>query len=147
MIEALSHTPGYAFRLLSLGLAAFVLGVGGGIIVAYMRGKFPRRLPQREWLLVAAVLILTAGFVAIQIEAVFLNPHAVLLWGNFAFPLGLGLTLFWEITLIQLLTDPMMQRWHRRSARERHDPLPPAGGQVEDERPPPSPERLEKGDE
>lgn len=146
MIEALGHTPGYTFRLLSLGFAAFVLGVGGGIAVAYFRGRFPRRLPQREWLLIAAVLIFVAGYVGIQIEAVFLNPHAVLLWGNLAFPLGLAMTLFWEIVLIQLLTDPMMQRWRRRSRRERHDPLPPAGGQVEDPRPPPSSERLEKGD-
>lgn len=149
MIEAMhasGHTAGYAFRLLSLGFAAFVLGVGGGMAIAYAKGRFPRRLPQREWLLIASVLIFVAGYVAIQIEAIFLNPDAVLLWGNVAFPLGLAMALFWEIVLIQLLTDPMMQRWRRRSQRERHDPLPPAGGQVEDDRSPPSDERLEKGD-
>lgn len=104
------HVPGEAFRLVSIGFAAFVAGVWLGVSWWQMKTGLWRQLERHDALLGAALLTFVLGFTAIQIEAVWYNPRAVLLWGNLLFPVGLALMLAWLMQLVARLA-------HRRDER------------------------------
>lgn len=94
------HIEGEVFRIIATGFAAFVVGTWLAVAWWQLRSGAWKHIERHEAMLGAALLSFIIGYTAIQVEAVWLNQKAVLLWGNLAFPVGMTFMLFWLLQLI-----------------------------------------------
>lgn len=104
MIDAVfhlnAHTHGYVFRVVTLVMAAFAIGVFCSAVWNYLRCP-GRRLGGRDLMIATSMAAFALGVGAIQFEAIFLNPDAQLLWGNFLFQPALVAMFVWELSLLR----------------------------------------------